>query len=299
MMKKVILSTALSLALTAFAGDNTASDTTLKNTQSSQNQTQWQGNAGVAVTALTQVFDALDSSLIDRYYADGYIQHSPQIADGKAGLKAAIDAMQGNVRIEREIARVISEGDLVLVQSRVRFNDGKPRIVADLFRLDNGKIIEHWDSSEDEVPKEKTANGNSMIDGGGDVNKAVTAEQLAANKQTVSDFINKGFANGDKALLDSLFGDEYIQHNPQVPNGKEVVLGFIEKDGEGFPAAVRQIVAQGDLVGVQVEYGEAGGFHNACHDIFRLDDNSKIVEHWDVCTKVPADSEFKHKNGMF
>lgn len=256
-------------------------------------------NTTIATEALTKMFDKSDSSLVDTYYADGYVQHSPSIEDGKAGLKSAIGGMKGNVTIKREIGRVISEGDLVFVHSRVSFNGGEPMIVGDLFRLKDGKIVEHWDSMQPEVTKDKTKNGNSMLDGGGDVNKAATPEYLDANKKVVTDFINKGFANGDKKLLGSLFGDEYIQHNPDVPNGKEAVLGFM-KDGEGFPAKVRQILAQGDLVVAQVEYGKAGeGFHNACHDIFRFDGNSKIVEHWDVCSAVPKAEEFKHKNGMF
>lgn len=259
-----------------------------------------QANAKLAQNALTMMFDKLDASLVDSYYADGYIQHSPSIKDGKVGLKDAIAGMkQGNVTIEREIARVIAENDLVFIQSRVSFGGGQPQIVGDLFRMENGKIKEHWDVMQAEVPKAQTKNGNSMIDGGGDTSKVMTQAQLTRNKQAVTDFIHKGFAQGDKKTLASLFGDEYIQHNPDVPNGKEAVLGFVT-DGQGFPAAIKRIVAQGDLVAVLVEYGKAGTeFHNGIVDIFRLDDNGKIVEHWDMGGAIPPAKDFAHDNGFF
>lgn len=257
-------------------------------------------NAARAQSALAMVFDDLNPSLIDAYYADGYIQHSPAIEDGKAGLKQAIAGMKkGNVNIDRKIARVIAEGDLVFVQSRVAMGGGKPQIVGDLFRFEDGKIKEHWDAMQEEVPKAKTKNGNSMIDGGGDTSKRLSKADLERNKQAVTDFIHKGFAQGDKKTLATLFGKEYIQHNPHVPNGKDAVLGFV-KQGEGFPAAIKQIVAQGDLVAVLVEYGKAGSeFHNGIFDIFRLDDNGKIVEHWDMGGSIPPAKDFKHSNGFF
>ena len=102
------------------------------------------------------------------------------------------------------------------------------QVIVDVFRIENNKIIEHWDVMQDEVLKAESANGNSMLDGGGDANKSVSSQSLEENKQTIITFIEKGFA-GDVKLLDSLFGDEYIQHNPHVPNGKAVVLGFLKE----------------------------------------------------------------------
>lgn len=299
-MKNTIIKTTfltLSLSLTAtIVGCSPANESVKTENTVPMTQT----NATLAKNALTMMFDKLDSSLVDTYYADGYIQHSPSIKDGKAGLKEAIEGMkQGNVSINREVVRVIAENDLVFIQSRVSFGGGTPQIVGDLFRIENGKIKEHWDAMLQEVPKSQTKNGNSMIDGGGDTTKMLTSEELTRNKQAVIDFIHKGFAEGDKKALASLFGDEYIQHNPDVPNGKDAVLGFIT-DGEGFPAKVKNIVAQGDLVAVFVEYGTAGSnFHNGIFDIFRLDDNGKIVEHWDMGGAIPPAKEFVHNNGFF
>ena len=265
-----------------------------------QAQTNMQNKANLDLVkgALTEMFDQSNASLVDEYYRDDYRQHSPSIKDGKAGLVSAIKGMKdNNVSIKRDIIRTLAEGDLVYIQSRVSFAGGPSKVVVDLFKLNKGKIVEHWDVVQDEIPKAKSVNGNSMLDGLGNANRQVSNQYLENNKQVVKDFIEKGFA-GDVTLLDSLFGEEYIQHNPYVPNGKEAVLGFL-KNG-GFVADIKQIIAQGDLVSVLVEYGRDGDkFHNACADLFRLDTNSKVVEHWDTCMSMPDESEFAHENGMF
>ncbi len=192
------------------------------------------------------------------------------------------------VNAKRQLVRVVAEGDLIITQSKVTSSDGESDIVGNLLRVIDGKLSNEWEVIQKEVPKAKTANGNSMIDGGGDVTKTLSKAELERNKNTVIDFIQKGFAQGDKATLVKLFGNEYTQHNPRVPNGKEAVLSFIPQQGQGFPAKIKQIVAQGDLVAALVEYGSSGAnFHNAAIDIFRLDDNGKVVEHWDIVSKFP------------
>ncbi len=246
----------------------------------------------LVMNAITEVFDNQRIELIDTYYHPKYIQHSPDIADGRQGLRDAVNWMKKNgVAPQREFVRVISDGNLVAMQSRVTIG-GQSAIVADIFRIEDEMIIEHWDVQQQEVPVAQSANGNSMIDGGGDPNARVSSADMARNKQNVIDFVEKGFA-GDKELLSSLFGDEYIQHNPMVPNGKDVVLGFLE--GGGMKGnKVHQIVAEGDLTFALVEYS---AFNNAAVDIFRHDANGKVVEHWDIVQKIPQ--KMAHDNGMF
>lgn len=265
--------------------------------------TEEQKNINLVRKALYEAFDKQDTTLIPVLYHADYIQHSPSIEDGREGLLKAFKFFQSqNVEITRETPRIMAQGDLVGVQARVTFQPwNSTAIVYDLFRIKDGQIIEHWDVQMSEPnPAVSPVNGNTMIDGGGDVNKKVTQEYLDKNTKAVQDFIHEGFAKGNKTLLESLFGAEYIQHNPQVPNGKEAVLGFI-KDGEGFPAEIKRIMAMGDLVMALVHYKDATGETNgnAAVDLFRFDDNSKIVEHWDVGQAIPADSTFVHNNGFF
>ena len=96
-------------------------------------------------------------------YCDGdrYIQHHPLIADGVSNLTAAFKAWAeaGIVAKYDRIHRVLGEGDFVLVVSEGHFN-GEPTSFYDLFRVENGKIAEHWDIVETIPAKSEWKNEN-------------------------------------------------------------------------------------------------------------------------------------------
>lgn len=99
------------------------------------------------------------------YFDDGkYIQHNPNMADGLAGLGAALKKMAENGIIMRydKIHKVLGEGNFVLVVSEGAFgkDGGKPTSFYDLFRVENGKIAEHWDVMETIAPKDTWKNDN-------------------------------------------------------------------------------------------------------------------------------------------
>lgn len=95
-------------------------------------------------------------------YFDGntYIQHNPSIADGLDGLGAALQAMaeQGIKMIYNKIHYVYGQGNFVLAISEGTFAD-KPTSYYDLFRVDNGKITEHWDVMETIASEANNNNG--------------------------------------------------------------------------------------------------------------------------------------------
>ena len=96
--------------------------------------------------------------------ANGYTQHNSQIGDHLSGLQSAIEglAKQG-VKMEYEkIHKVLGEGNLVLTISEGKFG-GKPTSYYDLFRVDHGKIVEHWDSIETIPPKDQWKNQNGKF----------------------------------------------------------------------------------------------------------------------------------------
>ena len=253
-------------------------------------------NKQLVVRALAEMFDGRNVELIDELYHPDYIQHSPSVADGRDGIRAAVTWMKENgIKPQREIARVLAQGDLVGVQARVSFG-GDPAIVGDIFRIEDGRIIEHWDTMQEEVPQSETANGNSMIDGGGDVDKYVSNMDLARNTMNAVEFFARGIA-GDVETLKRLFGDEYIQHNPMVPNGVEPIFGFFkDSDGTLGNVTVHLTISDGDLTMALVEYADWG---NGVIEIVRHDEEGRIVEHWDIVQEIPAPEDFAHDNGMF
>jgi predicted SnoaL-like aldol condensation-catalyzing enzyme len=103
-------------------------------------------------------FDAASKHLGARY-----IQHNPVAADGPEGLKGFIGFLRSKFPDSKsEIKRVFAEGDYVILHVHaVREPGTRGRAIIDIFRLENGKIVEHWDVAQD-VP-EKAANSNGMF----------------------------------------------------------------------------------------------------------------------------------------
>ena len=111
------------------------------------------------------VEDILVNGKLDKlasyYDGDNYIQHNPHIADGLSGLGAALQAMakQGITMKYDRIHKVLGEGNFVLVVSEGNFA-GQHSSFYDLFRVQNGKIAEHWDTIETIPAKTEWKNGN-------------------------------------------------------------------------------------------------------------------------------------------
>ena len=95
---------------------------------------------------------------------DNYIQHNPQIPDKLSGLGAALQAMakQGVTMKYDRIHKVLGEGNFVLAVSEGALG-GRHTSFYDLFRVQNGKIAEHWDTIESIPPKEQWKNQNGKF----------------------------------------------------------------------------------------------------------------------------------------
>ena len=104
----------------------------------------------------------------------------------------------------------------------------------------------------------------------------------ARNKQTVARLFD-AFRAGDTNAFDDLIVNEYVQHNPQAGNGLQAVKDFFAPVGP-VDVEVHRVIAEGDFVVVHSNYKT---WNMAGIDIFRLNDDGKIIEHWDVLQQVP------------
>jgi predicted SnoaL-like aldol condensation-catalyzing enzyme len=98
-------------------------------------------------------------------FTDSYKQHNPQVPDGKEGFKGGIGwLLNENPHLKKEVVNVVAGADMVAVHSKAWMNEQDPKTmmsIMDFYRLENGKIAEHWDAIQP-VP-EKASNDNGMF----------------------------------------------------------------------------------------------------------------------------------------
>ena len=248
--------------------------------------------------AMIDIFRKKDPTVVDRYFAESFIQHDPTLADGLAGMRSFAAEVASSPATDITIYRTLVDGDFVLLHSRYE-GVGRyagPAIAFDLFRFKDGKIVEHWGGQESEAPP--NLSGRTQVDGPTEV---LGREKTEANRTLVRTYRETVMVSLRFDRIEEFIeGAHYAQHASKIGDGIARLrdrIASVAKEGGKLYLTPRRFVAEGNFVLVLSE-GDLPSGPTALYDLFRVE-NGKIVEHWDVLTPIPPPDQWKNPNGPF
>lgn len=261
-----------------------------------------------------QVWLGGDAAAIERFLAPDYIEHNPLLPSGRAAFRDWVAANRPRAAVPDavpDLVTLVAEGPWVVMALVTHYPepDGSSATYTsthfEMFRIVDGRIAEHWDSTLFRAGQQVPDYGNAAaVPVRGLVGLAQHAllesddPGLFANKRLVFD-LWRNIPEGGREELAPLYMDPiYIQHNPNAATGREGAQAYFarrpDSDIESWlEAPLVTLIAEGDLV-VQVletERAQNGVEYKVpWFDMFRIE-NHRVIEHWDTASKgeLPAD----------
>ncbi|MDF3838798.1 nuclear transport factor 2 family protein [Cupriavidus basilensis] len=119
-------------------------------------------NKALVLEAFDTLFNKRDYAAAERFWSPGYIQHSAHIEPGRDGLFNLIKAVPPSLRYEPGV--IVADGDYVIIHGRFS-GHGRPAawIAADILRIEDGVLAEHWDVLQDEATEAESKSGLPMF----------------------------------------------------------------------------------------------------------------------------------------
>lgn len=245
------------------------------------------------VAALLDSFSTGDQSALAFINPNNYIQHSLSISDGYDAFVKMFQQIP--TKGFAKIIRAFQDGDYVFTHSEYNFFGQQAGF--DVFRFEDGFIVEHWDNLLQ--VQETNPSGRTQFDGATDI---TDKERTTPNKRVVKDFLLNEFINGQMDKISSYINPtKYIQHNPNISDGLDGLFDAMKKMASNGIIIkydkIHKVLGEGNFVLSMCE-GKLDNKPTSYYDLFRLK-NGKIVEHWDVIAPIPPKSEWKNDNGKF
>ncbi len=249
------------------------------------------------VTDLLKAIETGAAEPVAYINADNYTQHNLGAEDGLAGFGKLLAGLADyHEKPSVSTVRVFSDGNYVVAHTDYNFFG--PKVGFDIFRFDNGKIVEHWDNLMPK-PEKNNPSGHTCFDG---ATVITDTDKTEVNKALVRNFVNDVLMGKNLSKTADYFDNgKYIQHNPAIADGLDglgAALEAMAKQGIQMIYTTNHIVlGQGNFV-LSVSEGTFGGVHTSYYDLFRVE-NGKIAEHWDVMESILPENEWKNHNGKF
>ena len=219
-----------------------------------------------------------------------FLQHNPYAADGVEGLTQFISQSPRD-QLQLTVVRILQDGPYVVTQAKGR-RSGRS-IFFDVFRFEDGLVVEHWAFSALDAPPNQS--GHTQIDG---PTEADHHEDTERNKSLLRRYYETFHIRGDHSRTEQYFaGDLMIRHEPGVCDGVAEFLRDVEVLMQHRTIdEIRFLLGQGNFVFIAAK-GTHEGEPCLYIDLYRVEDE-KIVEHWGFPEVVPPQGESKNHNGM-
>jgi predicted SnoaL-like aldol condensation-catalyzing enzyme len=235
-----------------------------------------------------------DSTLAIKYVnPDSFVNHNHRAYEGVQGIQGFISHLPP--QSSAKVVRAFEDGPYVFTHSEGDVFGGK--IFFDIFRFEDGLIVEHWDNITDRASS--NASGHTQIDG---PLEATDRHDTEKNKTLLRDFYEKIFLEGKFESMPQFFdGDKFIRHDSRGGDGLSALGALMREQAQkGIVmqvSKIEMILGEGNFVLVAASGSIADG-PVAYYDLFRVQDG-KIAEHWNVIEEVPPADQWKNKNGKF
>ena len=261
-------------------------------------------NRNIVEDFYQQAYAERNAQAMVQYLAPGFIQHHPAIADGITGMAAYVNGMRlQGPESRREIKRVLTDGDYVIMQGHLTNGPNDPgAVTGDIFRLDNGLIAEQWGIIHPITSSPDPENPNDVFgDNSAPYPAPTSTAQERRNLALATGFYHVALNEKDWEKAEQYMGEYYQQHSVYMADGRTAFKGLVERIQREFPnnlGLVKQSFADGDMVVLNLEVSrDKGGLTYNVIELMRLE-NDKVVEHWDIFQPL-TDVQPLHDNGLW
>ena len=246
------------------------------------------------VVDLVKCIETRDKKALECINPEKFIQHNLSIGDGLKGFQAYLDSLPtGSTKVRT--VRVLQDGDFVFAHSE--YDLSGPKVGFDIFRFEDGRVVEHWDNLQD-AASGPSPSGHTMTDG---PTTPSDLERTDLNKALMRAYM-ADLLQGRRDRFATYFdGSRYIQHNPWVADDLAGLFSGLQALAKRGLAVkydrVHQVLGEGDFVLVVAE-GAFGAAPTSYFDFYRIQ-GGRLAEHWDTLQPIPPSADWKNDNGKF